>query len=36
MLHAWDRGMQDVRESPLLAKRRSSPRVRKRKNESRG
>ena len=63
MLHAWDRGMQDVRnpnstvslapvikeagfsdydkpapapragESPLLAKRRSSPRVRKRKGE---
>jgi serine/threonine-protein kinase HipA len=66
MLHAWDRGMQDVRnpnstvslapvikqagfsdydrpmpaprtgESPLLAKRRSSPRVRKRKKESHG
>ncbi len=65
MLHAWNRGIQDVRnpnstvslaavieaagfsdydkpapaprtgESPLLAKRRSSPRVRKRKNESR-
>jgi serine/threonine-protein kinase HipA len=65
MLHAWDRGMQDMRdpkstlslapvikkagfsdyekpaaaprtgESPLLAKRRSSPRVRKRKRESR-
>jgi serine/threonine-protein kinase HipA len=65
MLFAWDRGMQDVRnsnstvslapviqeagfsdydkaapaprtgESPLLAKRRSSPRVRKRKGESR-
>jgi serine/threonine-protein kinase HipA len=65
MLHAWDRGIQDVRnadsivslapimkkaglsgydrpapalrtgESPLLAKRRSSPRVRKRKEESR-
>jgi serine/threonine-protein kinase HipA len=64
MLHAWDRGMQDVRnpnstvslapvikhagfsdyakpartprtgESPLLAKRRSSPRVRKRKGET--
>lgn len=64
MLHAWDRGIQDVRnpsstvslapimnkagfsdhdkptpaprtgESPLLAKRRSSPRVRKRKEES--
>lgn len=66
MLHAWDRGIQDVRdpnstvslapiikkagfsdydkpkpvarmgESPLLAKRRSSPRVRKRKEESNG
>ena len=65
MLHAWNRGMQDVRapnssvslapvikkagfsdyekpapaprsgESPLLAKRRSSPRIRKRKGESR-
>jgi serine/threonine-protein kinase HipA len=65
MLHAWDRGMQDVRnpnstvslapvikkagfsdfdpptpaprtgESPLLGKRRSSPRVRKRKQDSR-
>lgn len=65
MLHAWDRGIQDVRnpgstvslapvikgagfpgydkptpaprtgESPLLAKRRSSPRVRRRKEESR-
>jgi serine/threonine-protein kinase HipA len=65
MLHAWDRGIQDIRspnstvslapviegagfsdydqpspaprtgESPLLAKRRSSPRVRKRKEESR-
>lgn len=65
MLHAWDRGIHDVRnpnstvslapvieaagfsdydrpapaprtgESPLLAKRRSSPRVRKRKGESR-
>lgn len=65
MLHAWDRGMQDARntnstvslapviketglsdydkpapaqrtgESPLLAKRRSSPRVRKRKGEPR-
>jgi len=66
MLHAWDRGIQDVRspnstvslapiieearlsdydkpapaprsgESPLLAKRRSSPRVRKRKEELQG
>jgi hypothetical protein len=34
MLYAWDRGMQDVRESPLLAKRRSSPRVRKRKGKT--